>query len=132
MSEARPRPESGFTLIEALVAFTIMAFSLAAMMQAFGTGLRNVAVAGAHSVALFQARSKLDELGSASAFEVGETSGRFDNGNEWRVAVGEAEGVVDRFGALGQVFRVYDVEVTVSWSGDRSVSLRSLRTSAGP
>ena len=130
MTGAQRPSERGFTLIETLVAFTIMAFSLAAMMQAFGAGLRNIAVAGSHSVAVLQARSKLDELGTATEFEIGEQRGEFDNGSRWRVAVEEAEGVVDRFSVLGQELRVYDVEVTVSWGEDRSVGLRTLRTVA--
>lgn len=123
--------EPGFTLIETLVAFTIMAFALAAMMQAFAAGLRNIAVAGAHSVAVLQARSKLDELGTAAEFEVGEEDGEFENGFRWRVAIDEADGLLDQFSALGQELRVYDVEVTVSWGEGRSVGLRTLRTAAG-
>ena len=48
---------SGFTLIEILVAFAILALTLTALLQVFTSGLRNVDAADRHLMATMLARS---------------------------------------------------------------------------
>ncbi len=116
----------GFTLVEMLVAFTILAVSLVALMQVFGTGFRGLHASEAHARAVLQARSTLERVGTEVPLQPGEWAGTFDNGSRWTTRVrayqpdGEAEQAV-------QTVVPYEVEVTVTWGNDRSIRLKTLR-----
>lgn len=117
----------GFTLIEVLVAFTIMALVLGVMLQTFATGLRNLGAAQSYTDAALRARSKLAEISQIVPLEAGEHSGELDGGFEWRALVepyepAVPEGVPGKPRLAGQ-----RVEVTVSWAGGRAVTLVTLR-----
>jgi len=120
------RRARGFTLVEMLIAFTILAVALVALMQAFGTGFRGLHASEAHSLAVMQARSTLERVGTEVPLQPGEWAGSFDNGSHWstRIRVYEPEGDA---GQPLQTVVPYEVEVTVTWAGGRSVSLKTLR-----
>jgi general secretion pathway protein I len=75
----------GFTLIEVLVAFTVLALTLAALLQVFSTGLRTTAAAHDYVIAASLAQGKLAALGAAEPIVSGRQAGRFDNGFQWSV-----------------------------------------------
>ncbi len=116
----------GFTLVEMLVAFTILAVALVALMQVFGTGFRGLRASEAHALAVMQARSTLERVGTEVPMQPGEWAGTFDNGSRWttRVRAYEPEGEAEQ---SAQTVVPYEVEVTVTWDDDRSVSLKTLR-----
>lgn len=70
--------ERGFTLIETLVAFAILALSLTALYAAFGTSLRGLERAGNAEEAALLAESKLEEVRVARAAPEQSQSGDFD------------------------------------------------------
>ena len=114
----------GFTLLEILVAVTILAVALVALMRAFATGLMGIGLAEARVIAVAHARAKLEEVGSVIALEPGELDGEWDDGYRWRVEIDPYEiGEASAEAALVP----YTVEVTVSWDGDRNVTLTTLR-----
>lgn len=118
----------GFTLLEVLIAFTILAVSLAVVMQSFSTGFNSLEKAGDHAVATLQARSKLAELGQTISLEPGEQSGEFEDGSTWRMTVepaaeSEEAQEVEAFSVL-VLFRV---EVNVTKENRASVTLMTLR-----
>jgi general secretion pathway protein I len=125
--KAATGPEAGFTLIEALVAFTILALAMGALLQAFATGLRSLSTAEAYATAAMQARSKLAELGTLEPVEAGVQEGEFDNGSTWRLAVEPYEVESSSGTRLGGNLALYRVEATVTWQGERAVSLTTLR-----
>ena len=55
-------PDRGFTLIEILVAFTILALFLGAAFEVFSSAVRAAQVGDEYARALVLARSKLDEF----------------------------------------------------------------------
>ncbi len=121
-------------MLEVLVAFTVLAISLGVLFEIFSTGMRASRSAEEFTRATLLAESKLAAIGIEGALEEGDTTGEFEDGYNWRVAVRpyrldeqEAEGVPPPIEA-------YEVIVTVSWgegSGDRSVSLTTLRLKSG-
>lgn len=114
----------GFTLVEMLVAFTILAVALVALMQVFGTGFRGLRASEAHARAVMQARSTLERVGTEVPLQPGEWAGTFEDGSRWTTRVRAYEPDAEQ---AAQTVVPYEVEVTVTWDGDRSVSLKTLR-----
>ncbi len=129
----RARPanlnERGFTLIEVIIAFVIMALMLGATFETFSTGLRQAAVTGHYAGAVVRAESQLALFEHTETLAVGVTTGRIDPHYTWRteitpVAQDDAEAPEE------EQYRLYNVVVTVFWGegGDaREVTLRSQR-----
>lgn len=125
----RRRPAvRGFTLIEVIVAFGILAVALAAILQAFGSGLRGLGVAETRTTAVLHARSKLDEVGVAIPLEAGIQSGEFDDGFTWEVAIERYE--AEEQSIEGLPAQPYRVEVRVSRDDAVLSHLTSLRLGA--
>ena len=133
-SRARaPASERGFTLIEILVAFVIVALALGALLQIFATGLRSSSAAENYTIAALLAESKLAGIGVEEPLEEGDQSGEFDNGFRWATNVRPYDdgGPTLAPGAI----QAFEVSVTVRWGGpmrERSVSLATLRLMAEP
>lgn len=66
---------TGFTLIEILVALTVLALVLAAGFEAIASATRALDGAHRHGRALLLARSKLDEARATERLDVGEARG---------------------------------------------------------
>jgi general secretion pathway protein I len=76
--------QGGFTLIEVLVAFMILALSLAVMMRIFSGGLRNVALAADYSRAVLVAEAQLAAAGVSEPLVSGATTGDWDERFHWQ------------------------------------------------
>lgn len=57
-----PRGQQGFTLVEVLVAFAILALVLLASLRTAGTGLRAIDAAAANEAAVLAAQSEMDRI----------------------------------------------------------------------
>ncbi len=132
MSHTRCK-DGGFTLVEVLVAFVIVAVSLGALLQIFSSGLRSSHSAEAYTTAALLAESKLASIGIEEPLEEGETTGAFDNGFRWRSTVAPHAPEVGQDEASAA--QAYEVTLVVRWGerGDeRSVSLTTLRLAPKP
>ncbi len=125
------RDRCGFTLLEVLVAFAILAVAMAALMQAFSQGLRSLEVAEDYATATMLARSKMAEVGPIIAIEEGEHTGDFANGWQWQVIVQPFAGEASTSGDL-ELSRLYDVQVAIERDEVLLAELRSLRVGAFP
>ena len=127
-----PPPSScrGLSLLEVLVAFSILALTLGVLLRIFGSGLRGAALAGAYSQAVLQAETLLSRSGIEAPLEVGEQHGRLNNRYHWRRIIRPYRlPVIEEETELVRLIP-YEVIVEVFWQEAdkrRSVTLTSLR-----
>jgi general secretion pathway protein I len=121
--------QSGYTLVEVLVAFVILALALTVLLRIFSGGLRNVSVSSDYATATLIAESRLAATGIDVPLRPGETSGTEGERFEWTVSVQDYQPWPGYRSATKGV-DAYRVTVTVEWpNGDntRSVGLSTVR-----
>ena len=106
--------DRGFTLIETLVAVSILAISLVVLMQLFSGGLKSSRLSDEYTVGIFHAREKMDEILLAGELTEGVINGEFDDGFRWK-----AEAVqIDTNKEAKDVrlpLRAFNIRVAVTW-----------------
>jgi prepilin-type N-terminal cleavage/methylation domain-containing protein len=83
----RLKSRRGFTLIEALVAFAILALVMGRLLASAGGAAHNESRADFYLRAARLGRAQLEALGISEPIRVGETDGRYDDGLLWTLAV---------------------------------------------
>jgi len=112
------RGERGFTLIEALVAFAILAVVLVALYEAMGTGLRAFDRAAGVDDALLVAQSELDSLAALKTLPTERMSGAVEGTTiRWR-AERVDDGAAEPERLRASPLRLQKMRLTVSWVGD--------------
>jgi len=81
------RHSRGYTLIEVLVAFMIMAMALTVLLRIFSGGVRNIAVSSDYATAVLIAESQLAAAGIGEEIYAGETHGIEEERFEWTRSV---------------------------------------------
>jgi type II secretory pathway pseudopilin PulG len=79
--------ESGFGLVEAIVALAIVSLALTTLYRALSSAVHTAARVQVHDAALVLARTHLDSLGSDGTMQVGSVTGTYVNGLPWRLEV---------------------------------------------
>ena len=130
-SNRRNRRAGGFTLLEVLVAFTILAIALTALIQAFSQGLRASTVAEERATAVLVARSIMAEVGSSIPLEESEQSGDLEDGLGWRLTIRSPQSAEFHLGEESDL-RAYEITLLI-YRGERSLfEVRSLRVGPRP
>jgi general secretion pathway protein I len=116
----------GFTLIEVLIALTILSVSLALLLAIFSQGLERAKESENEATARTLAQSLLTQAENATNPALGSTSGR--NGElNWNLRIAPYGSGDDRAAWQNDPAQIF---ATVSWRGygrTRSISLTSLR-----
>ena len=123
------RQQRGFTLIEILVAFMILALSLTVIFRIFSGGLRNVALSGDYARAVLVAESQLSAIGVSEPLERSVSTGDWDARFRWERVV-EPYLPWEEDKALAAPLLAYQVTVNVDWEHagrTRQITLRSIR-----
>lgn len=123
-----PPAERGFSLLEVLVAFTILALSLGVLMQVFSQALNAATLSGTYGRATALAEAGMDLVGIDIPLEPGLQSGETEDGLQWRVQVTEVP--VAELISGEPPLPAYLVSSEVAWEsvrGVRRVSLATLR-----
>lgn len=136
-SGAQPaHAQHGFSVLEVLVAFIIVALVVTALFQLFGGALRNASGAGDWTRALLVAQSRLELAASAQPLREASDAGTEPDGRiAWRALVTpyvppDANPDLER-ASESMTTRLYRISVDATFSGDdgkpRTVSLSTIR-----
>jgi len=121
--------ERGFSLLEVLVALSVLALSLGVLMQIFSSAMRGVTLAEHYSKATLIAQSRLAAVGTEYPAEPGSYSGD-EGGFRWIVNLSPSPVAVPATGSATPLVELLDVRVGVVWAEgerERSVAVDSLR-----
>ena len=123
------RASAGFTLLEALIAITILALSLSALLSLYSTGLRGIAAIDGNMRARLLAQSVMAEMSHDRALRPGRVQGRSDQFT-WTLTVAPYE--VPEPGRQPGPWALHHLAVTVSWPHGRQIELQTLRMLRSP
>ena len=119
---------SGFSLIEVLVAFSIAAISLAILFQIYAKGVAAATLGEEYTQAIAVAESRLAETGQSEDINDGQRSGREGDKYSWTVIT--TDYIEEQESEYQTPFELKHVEVEVSWDSrgkTRSIKLNTLK-----
>ncbi len=122
----------GFSLLEILVAFSILAISLAVLMRIFSGSLNHATISRDQTEATQFAQSLLAAAGREAALSAGEQQGRHGDRFRWQLSIQPAEDIGSNTAGWRLPAELWQLTAEVAWGGDagdkaRSVVLSTLR-----
>lgn len=120
------KSKRGFTLLEILVALSILGIAITILLQLFSANLRSLSASEDYVFAVSKAEAKMREILDDKDLSERTWSEITDDG--YRMDVSISEGLEDRTENL-QV-RVFEVTLTVSWAKNmknKSLTLRTMK-----
>jgi general secretion pathway protein I len=127
--------QRGFTLLEVIVAFALLAMALTLLLGTLSGAAKQVRWSSDAGRAALYAQSLMDQVGVGQALKPGQRSGDFENGRyrwtlgitQWRDSLPASNQPIDP-----NAMRLFEVQLAVEW-GDggpsRRLFLRTLRSS---
>ena len=124
--------QQGFSLLEILIAFSILALSLGILLKIFSAGVNNAVVAEDYTVAVQIAESLMAKTGVETPFQAGQASGEENEKYHWLVEVSpfafnpENGGTTaitanpENVGTSAINAVLFKVKVIVSWGDDNA------------
>lgn len=126
--------DNGFTLIEVLVAFMILALSLTVLLRIFSGGMSNVALSGDYARAMLLAETQLASTGVSEPLMTGTTEGEWDERFRWQRIV-EPYHIQGKAPNPAPPASLFHIHVVVEWSHkgrQREIRISSLRLQPQP
>ena len=133
MKNSRPvvRGQKGFSLLEILVAFSILALSLTVLLKIFSSGIHTAIVSEEYANAVQVAESLLAKTGVESDLQDGISRGTDNEKYHWEISVNPYEPELEELEPDSFPVNLYRIIVRVSWGDDeenrRSVNLETLK-----
>lgn len=125
MSRFAHRRQRGFTLLEVLVAFALLALALTLVLGALSGAARQVRHAADSSRATLHAQSLLAQLGSGEPLQPGQRDGELEGGRyQWHLDVTPfADPLAARAQLDPSAPQLLDVRLVMRWGTARGQSL---------
>ena len=108
--------DKGFTLIEILVAISILAISLVVILQLFSGALKSSRVSDEYTRGIFYAQEKMEEILLKQRLTSGVEEGEFDPAYRWRAEIVRMEQTEEEASKLP--FDTFQITVNVTWGTD--------------
>lgn len=123
---SRPRArragaQGGFTLLEVVAAFAILALGLGLAMRAATGSMQQSRQAAEHTRAALHARSVFDTLGVGEPLQEGQYRGEFEDGFRWSAQVTPyqpGEGEPEGFDPAQAMVRLVRIDLDIEWERD--------------
>ena len=110
------RAQRGFTLVEVVVAFVMLALVLSVSFQIFSTGLQRAGDLEDYSRALVIAQSRLAEASLGDTFQEGETGGESEDRRfRWVIATSTFDDGTDPTKRAQATYYSVRIAVRVAW-----------------
>lgn len=109
--------QRGFSLLEILIAFSILALSLGILLKIFSAGVNTAGVAEEYTAAVQIAESLMAETGVEAPLQTGEANGIENKKYYWRVSVSPFQFTADNLDVSTLPAVLFKVKVTVNWGG---------------
>jgi general secretion pathway protein I len=123
--------QKGFSLLEILIAFSILALSLGILLKIFSAGVNTAVVAEDYTAAVQIAESLMAKTGVETALQEGQDSGVENEKYNWQVDVSPFVFNPDNVDATTTTAVLFKVRVIVSWgngnANDRQIELTTLK-----
>ncbi|MBS0194273.1 MAG: prepilin-type N-terminal cleavage/methylation domain-containing protein [Proteobacteria bacterium] len=132
------RSQSGFTLLEVLIAFSLLAIGIGLLLSILSGGVHAVATASDSTRASLYAEGLLDELGADARLQPGRTQGQFEKGRyRWTLDVRvhplpppapPPGGVAPIATDASTENQLLDVDLVMTWNGGASGDVLRVQT----
>ena len=127
----RKKRSAGFTLLEVMVAMTIVGLGVVTLLQVFSLGLRLQSRSNAQTEAMVHGARIMDELLARRRFDDAAANGKLPSDGRWTASVQTARDTPTTLG-LGSDWELREVALDMIWRDgerDRQVALKTLRLS---
>ena len=125
--------QQGFSLLEILIAFSILALSLSILLKIFAVGVNTAAVAEDYTAAVQIAESLMAKTGVETPLQAGQAAGLENDEYHWRVEVSPFTFNPEHVDTTTLTAALFKVKVTVNWGDgnarDRQVELATVKLS---
>jgi general secretion pathway protein I len=123
--------QQGFSLLEILIAFSILALSLGILLKIFSGGLNNAIVAENYTVAVQIAESLAAKTGSDIQLKALQDSGDVNKKYHWQLTISPYTVSGEKLDSSKIPIELYKINVTVEWDDGtedgRIVELHTLK-----
>jgi general secretion pathway protein I len=128
--------QQGFSLLEILIAFSILAVSLTILLKIFSDGVNTAVVAEDYTAAVQIAESLMVTTGVETPLVAGQNSGLENEKYHWLIEVSPFEFNPENVDNTTQTAVLFKVKVIVNWgndsANDRQVKLTTLKLTNKP
>ncbi|EIC31476.1 MULTISPECIES: type IV pilus modification PilV family protein [Methylomicrobium] len=125
------KAQRGFSLLEILVAFSIMAISIGMLLGIFSAGLRNASVSEEYTAAVQIAEAMIARPGTEVPLQQGQSAGVIDDKYRWELAVAPFVLTTETVDTRTLPAQLFMVTAVVSWEegggGERRFELSELK-----